>query len=169
MFCTYIRNIYVYDKTPIDKKLLASLGIDKNVIISSNWQEVYDNSNLFITCTVSSDRYINQPPRKGGIYLNVSLRDFEPDFLKNVDKIVVDSWEEICRENTDIEKAHLQFGLMKKDVLEIIDILDFNNISGLSEKVFMFNPMGMAIYDIAVAKYYHDLAKSNHMFIELEN
>lgn len=166
-FDSRVRNIYVYDKSPIDEKQLATL--DPRIIVCSSWEEVYDKSNLFITCTVSSQRYVNRVPKKGGIYLNVSLRDFEPDFLKKVDMNVVDNWEEICRENTDIEHAHLQFGLDKKDVLEITDIINPESISGLNQKVFMFNPMGMAIYDIAVAKYYHDLAKRRKNFVELEN
>ena len=166
-FADHVRNIYVYDINPIDKKLLESFGF--NIKVCSSWGEVYENSNLFITCTVSSVRYINREPKKGGIYLNVSLRDFEPAFLNKVDKNVVDSWEEICRENTDIENAHLQFGLAKKDVLEITDLVDFKSIAGLGEKVFMFNPMGMAIYDISVAKFYYDLAKETKTFIQLED
>lgn len=166
-FSDRIRNIYVYDINPIGKKLLETFGF--NIKVCSTWEEVYENSNLFITCTVSSGRYVNREPKKGGIYLNVSLRDFEPEFLKKVDRNIVDSWDEICRENTDIENAHKEFGLSKNDVLEITDIVDSKNISGLGQKVFMFNPMGMAIYDISVAKFYYDLAKKTNTFIELED
>lgn len=166
-FSHRIRNIYVYDINPIDKKLLESFGM--NIKFCSTWEEVYEHSNLFITCTVSSSRYVNLEPKKGGIYLNVSLRDFEPEFLRKVDRNVVDSWDEICRENTDIEHAHSKYGLAKEDVLEITDIVDSKAISGLDQKVFMFNPMGMAIYDISVAKFYYDLAKTTGNFIELED
>ena len=168
-FSSKIRNIYIYDKNPINKQEIATLGLNKNVIVCSDWQEVYDQSNLFITCTVSSARYVNRMPKKGGIYLNVSLRDFESEFLKSVDRILVDNWEEICRENTDIENAHLQYGLNKKDVLEITDITDSKKLSNLSQKAFMFNPMGMAIYDIAIAKNYYDLAKRTKNYIDLED
>lgn len=56
-----------------------------------------------------------------------------------------------------------------EDVLEITDLVDFKSISGLGEKVFMFNPMGMAIYDISVAKFYYDLAKETKTYIQLED
>lgn len=164
-----IHTVYIHDIRPIEKQILTKLSTKVNVVVCSSWQEVYYNSNLFITCTVSSQRYINLHPKKGVLYLNVSLRDFETGFLKNIDQIVVDNWEEICRENTDIENAHLQYGLTKKDVLEITDILDPQNISRLDQKTFMFNPMGMAVFDIALAQYYNDLAVRGNNFILLEN
>lgn len=164
-----IRNVYIYDILPIEKQILNKFNVNKNIIVCSSWEDVFEQSNLFITCTVSSRRYINLTPKAGGIYLNVSLRDFETDFLKKITRIAVDNWEEICRENTDIENAHLQYGLAQRDVLEMTDILDPKNISGLEQKTFMFNPMGMAIFDIAIAKYYDNLAVKNENYILLED
>lgn len=166
-FSDHVGKIFIYDKNPINKELLSRYN--QNIAVCDNWEEVYENTNLFITCTVSADRYVNKPPKKGGVYLNVSLRDFYPDFVTKTDRILVDSWDEICRENTDIEKAHLEFGLEKKDVGEITELLNPKFLSGLGKKSFMFNPMGMAIYDIAVAKYYYNLAKEKKQFVELED
>lgn len=168
-FGNQINKIYIYDINAIDRKLIDRLNVRNNIVVCNSWEDVYEHCNLFITCTVSAKRYINRKPKSGGIYLNVSLRDFETDFLKGTDKIVVDKWEEICRENTDIEYAHLKYGLARKDVLEITDLLNPASIAGLEKKSFMFNPMGMAIFDVAIAKYYHNLAVENNNYIFLED
>jgi len=169
-FSDKIRNVYIYDTNGI-KDTLADLPdyYRKMITVCRNWEDVYENANLFMTCTVSKERYVNRPPKKGAIYLNVSLRDFHTDFLKEIDINVVDNWDEICRESTDIEHAHLKFGLARNDVLEITDIFDKGHFESLPEKSFMFNPMGMAIYDVAVAKYYQDLAIKRNEFVELED
>jgi N-[(2S)-2-amino-2-carboxyethyl]-L-glutamate dehydrogenase len=164
-----IRNIYLYDIQGIEKMPELEAAFMPNVIqICSSWEEVFERSAMLITCTVSKQRYIDKTPKKGGVYLNVSLRDFDASFLTAVDVNMVDNWEEICRENTDIEKAHRESGLTRSDVLEITDILDSRNLEHLSDKSFMFNPMGMAIYDMAVAKYYHDRASALGRFVQLD-
>jgi len=67
-------------------------------------------------------------------------------------------WEKICRENTDIELMHLEHGLNEKDVFNIYD--DFETqLHDLDNKVVMFNPMGMAVFDIAISQYYFTKAK----------
>ena len=115
------------------------------ITICKSWEEVYEKCEVFITCTVASQRYVDRVPKKGGVYLNVSLRDFHVEFMKGIDLNIVDSWEEVCRENTDIEKANLQSGLKKSDVLEITDVLSDDKISGMENRSLMFNPMGMEI------------------------
>jgi N-[(2S)-2-amino-2-carboxyethyl]-L-glutamate dehydrogenase len=166
-FGDVISQFYLFDIKEIDPEKSASFG--KDVIIARSWEEVYDNCQIFITCTVSSHRYINREPRKGSLYLNISLRDFEAGFLKEVDLIIVDNWDEICRENTDIECAHNSFGLSKENVVTIADLEKGNSIfNKLSEKSVMFNPMGMAVFDMAIAKYYYDLAAEEGIGVSLD-
>jgi N-[(2S)-2-amino-2-carboxyethyl]-L-glutamate dehydrogenase len=167
-FGEMIDHFLVYDIAGVSKKTIDEYNDQENIVVCSDWEDVYTRSDVFITCTVSSHRYVNMVPKKGAVYLNVSLRDFHPGFLKNTDLIVVDNWEEICRENTDIERASLDFGLAKKDVLEIHEILNDTSLSSLSDRSFMFNPMGMAVYDIAVAKYFYNLAVVKNNYIELD-
>lgn len=155
LFKDTIDKVYVYDLRQVH-----SVDIDEKyrdmVVICSSWQEVYEKSRVFMTCTVSSAPYIDIPPRKGTLQLNISLRDYKAELIKYVDMMIVDDWEEICRENTDVEQMHLKYGLQKSGVLEIYDALYGGNWDNLDEKVVMFNPMGMAMYDIAVGRYYYD-------------
>jgi N-[(2S)-2-amino-2-carboxyethyl]-L-glutamate dehydrogenase len=164
-----LERVLIYDPNLVDREITGTYKIRDKIMNCSRWEDVYEESNLFITCTVSKERYVHATPKKGGIYLNISLRDFQPHFLEQVDVHVVDNWDEVCRENTDIEKAHLQFGLAKDNVLEMPDILDAGNLTSMAGKSFMFNPMGMAIFDISVAKYYYDLALSRNNFIGIED
>lgn len=152
-----IDRIYVYDLNKIDlEKLQAQSNIE--IIECNNWEEVFDQSKIFITCTVSGKRYIDKPAVTPSLHLNVSLRDYEAAFMQQVNLMVVDNWEEICRENTDIEYMHKNFGLVENNVFTIGDVLLNNLFSEADDKVIMFNPMGMAVYDISVARYYYELS-----------
>lgn len=164
LFSDNITSYHIYDK-----KEETMMNIDnKKVHVHSDWQSVFEESDIFITCTVSTDRYINLTPKAEGIYLNVSLRDFELSCMEKVSIIGVDNWEEICRQNTDIEQMFLAGQLTKEDVLEIDQILldsDFKN--KIKSKSFMFNPMGMAIYDMSVAKCFYQAALEQNIGVDL--
>jgi ornithine cyclodeaminase len=160
-----VGKVYLFDKREIDLNEIPEIYRDKIVIVS-NWNELVDKSDIVMTCTVSKERYINVPGRKGTLHLNVSLRDYCPEFMKTVDLNIVDDWEEICRENTDIEFMHLNHNLQKEDVFNIYD--DFHNqLTQLDDKVVMFNPMGMAVFDIAISQYYYSKAKELNIGTDL--
>lgn len=129
------------------------------ITVPGSWEAVYEHSDIFMTCTVSSERYINLPPRKGTLQLNVSLRDYVPEYRQYVDMMIVDDWEEVCRENTDIEVMHKEQGLLEKDTLSLSDLVCNHSFSGLAQDdVVMFNPMGMAVFDICIANYFYESA-----------
>ncbi|WP_341279717.1 2,3-diaminopropionate biosynthesis protein SbnB [Paenibacillus sp. FSL H8-0537] len=128
------------------------------------WQEVYQASDIFITCTVSKLGYIDQPPKNNALLLNISLRDFTPAIMDCTPSIFVDNWEEVCRAGTDIEVLHVKRGLHKEHVQTIEDIVCGQAFSTLPENhPIFFNPMGMAIFDIAVCTYYYQLALANEI------
>ena len=133
----------------------------KNKIhICSSWEEAYEDADVFITCTVSDAPYVNLKPKKSSFHLNVSLRDYQVDTFKYFkDRIIVDDWEEVCREKTDIELASLQRGLKEEDTDTIIDVVCNDLFKKYdTEKPIIFNPMGMAVFDIAIGEYYRKKA-----------
>lgn len=146
--------ITIYDLKEIDPDTIPE-HVRAMTHIANDWQTVYHNVDVFTTCTVSSKRYIDEEPQKGILLLNVSLRDFKPESVAKVNAIVVDDWLEVCRENTDIEQLHLHCGLRQADVLTIEDVICRNGMTAYpnDEPVF-FSPMGLAVFDIAVAGYY---------------
>jgi N-[(2S)-2-amino-2-carboxyethyl]-L-glutamate dehydrogenase len=162
-----LNTIKVFDLKGI-KETDIDANLKDNITIVESWQDAYADTDIFVTCTVSKDRYIDARPKKGSLLLNVSLRDFKTDILPDVDLMLVDDWNEICRENTDIEHMHKEKNLQEKDCHNISDSV-VNKIIQKSreDETIMFNPMGMAIFDMAIAKQYYDYACENKIGIEL--
>jgi ornithine cyclodeaminase len=168
MFGNKINRTYVYDLRKIEKDSLhAEYG--GKVVVCDNWQAAYTEADLVITCTVAQAPYITLKPKTGSFHLNVSLRDYTLEVFEHFkDAIVVDSWEEACRENTDIEKMHLEKGLQKADVKTIIDVVLHDAIRGYAPATSVFfNPMGMAVFDIALASFYYRKAFENRVGVQL--
>jgi N-[(2S)-2-amino-2-carboxyethyl]-L-glutamate dehydrogenase len=161
-----IYRIELYDLKSVDISNIDSKYKDK-IHICSSWEEAYCDANIIITCTVSEVPYINRKPKEGALLLNVSLRDFKTNIYEYVNSsIFVDDWDEVCRENTDIEVFHKVFGLQKENTKSIIDILCGDAFTEYdNEEVIMFNPMGMAVFDIAIGKYYLDKAKPTASYL----
>ncbi|WP_150271163.1 2,3-diaminopropionate biosynthesis protein SbnB [Paenibacillus tepidiphilus] len=140
----------------------------ERIEVAETWGEVYRHSDIFITCTVSNHRYIDIPPASGSLLLNVSLRDFKPEALAAVKAIVVDDWEEVCRENTDIEQLHLEQGLDRNGTQAITDVVCRSGLTAFAEdEPVFFCPMGMAVFDIATAVYYVKKAREAGIGTEL--
>lgn len=154
-----IARIFLYDIRDIDASTIDASIRDK-VTITDSWQDAYEDADIFITCTVSDAPYIDKPPKQGSLQLNVSLRDYKSGIYDYVaDTIIVDDWEEVCREKTDIEMIHIEKGLKEEDTRSIIDVVANNCLASYEPgAAVMFNPMGMAVFDIALGKYYIDRA-----------
>ncbi len=163
-----INKIFLYDLRGIDKETIDSPYKDK-IVITDSWQDAYTDTDIFITCTVSKAPYIDLPPKPASLQLNCSLRDYNVSILDHTKAIIVDDWEECCREKTDLEMMHLNRGLQEEDTKSIGDVVVNDCMADYpAEEVVMFNPMGMAIFDIATSKYYMDKAKELGIGQELE-
>ena len=85
------------------------------------------------------------------------------------DMIIVDDWEEVCREKTDIEMMHKKLGLNKEGTKSIVDVICNNCLAECDkDRTIMFNPMGMTVFDIAIGNYYYNLAEKNNIGTVLE-
>ena len=160
--------VLLYDLKEISPSTIPETIKDKVEVVNS-WEETYETADIFITCTVSKSSYIDKEPKEGSLHLNVSLRDYKTDvfdWFKNA--MIVDDWEEVCRENTDVEAFHLTNGLQKVDVKSIEDILGNYLASLPKSQPIMFNPMGMAVFDMAIANHYLDLSKKSNIGLLLE-
>ncbi len=159
-----IEQVLLYDIKDIDINIIDKEIKDK-VVIVDNWQKAYEVADVFITCTVSKVSYIDKKPKAGSLHLNVSLRDYKTDVFDWFKKaIVVDDWDEVCREKTDIEMMHLEKGLSKEQTLSICDVVENNCLeSTVNGNPILFNPMGMAVFDIAIANYYYHNSLNNNI------
>lgn len=169
LFGDRISKIYLYDLRGIDKDSIDYPDKDK-IVIANSWEEAYTDTDVFMTCTVSKAPYIDKPPKKGSLQLNVSLRDFKTSIFDSVkDSIIVDDWEEICREKTDIEMLHLEKGLKEEDTKSIIDVVVNQCMKDYpADQPVMFNPMGMAVFDMALGSFYLNEAIEKNIGVDLE-
>jgi len=167
LFGDKIKNIYSHSLRPVDKE---TLEISDKIIPVDTWEEAYKDADIFITCTVPTESYINLPPKKGSLHLNVSLRDYGTSIYEYAkDNIIVDSWENVCRSGTDLEKMHLEKGLKQENVKTLIDIVTKDCMKEYGENdVIMVNSMGMGSFDVATAAYYYKKASSMNLGKQLD-
>jgi N-[(2S)-2-amino-2-carboxyethyl]-L-glutamate dehydrogenase len=163
-------SFYIYDLKKPDLGNFSPEEQQKVTVVDS-WEEAYSDAGIFITTTCSKERYIDKKPKPGSLHLNVSLRDYKPgvyNWFKSY--MIVDDWDEVCRENTDIESFHIEKGLQKNDVITMKELLaaDCFDIDA-GEQAFMFNPMGMAIFDIAISEYYLNCGNAQNIGTLLED
>ncbi|MGG1517569.1 2,3-diaminopropionate biosynthesis protein SbnB [Paenibacillus oryzisoli] len=147
-----LERVCLYDVRGIDPATIPAevRGITD---IAADWRYAYRGANVVATCTVSPERYIDEAPSEGALLLNVSLRDYLPASVVGVTAVVVDDWREVCRENTDIELLHRASGLQEQDVSTLADVALRGRMRELAGPVF-FNPMGLGVFDIAIAGFY---------------
>ena len=163
-----IDTIYLYDLRKIKADSVTGPCKDRT-IIAENWQEAYRNADIFITCTVSAGPYVDGKPRPGSLQLNCSLRDYKVSIMDYTKAIIVDDWDEVCRENTDIENMHNERGLAKEDTRSLVEVVCNAAVAEYpQDEAVMFNPMGMAVFDVAMGRYYLDIAKEKSIGLELE-
>lgn len=154
LFEDFISGILLYDLRGIDERAYKDSLLASRTRAASSWQEVLTEANVIITCTAASQRYIDIPPAKGSLLLDVSLRDYKLEALTYIQTIIVDDWQEVCRENTEIEMLHQQRGLKKEDTLTLNEVLHHGALNNMRpNETILFCPMGMAVFDIAVANY----------------
>ncbi|SFE66748.1 ornithine cyclodeaminase [Paenibacillus algorifonticola] len=145
-------------------------GLRQRTKVADSWQQLYSRCNVIITCTVSDRRYIDLPPLPGSLLLDVSLRDYTSSALSSISAIIVDDWDEVCRENTDIELLHKERGLTKADTRSLADVVCRGVLAGYDPaEPVLFCPMGMAVFDIATASYWVRKARELGIGLEIGN
>lgn len=165
-----LQQVNIYDLKGVNRDLISDTSLLDKVNIVDSYEEAYDDADIFITCTVSNTGYIEREPKFGNLILNVSLRDFKSDFLNYNPLIIVDNWDEVCRENTDIERMSIDRGLKKEQTYSICDVIIREIIKDIPDsQSIMFNPMGMAVFDIAMAQFYFNESINKDVGIELED
>ena len=145
----------IFDMNP---KVFEKHTFDENTKRANSLEDAMSDADVVIAATNALEPYISNRPKDGSLVLNVSLRDFVPDYLDFVSGgIIVDDWDEVNREGTNIESFSKQKNLKKEDVLEIKDLLTGKFIFQEGQN-YMFCPMGMAVFDMLVADYYNQRA-----------
>jgi len=168
LFGDRVESASLFDLRGIDPGTIDESWRGRAKIVSS-WQEAYRSSDIVLTCTAASERYIDEPPVPGALLLNVSLRDYEPSCVQDA-QAVVDDWREVCRENTDVERLHLAGALREDEALTLSEAVFRQSLHSLPEsRTVFFNPMGMAVFDLAIAEHYRKEAERLGAGIRLDD
>ncbi|UHA73686.1 2,3-diaminopropionate biosynthesis protein SbnB [Paenibacillus sp. 481] len=171
LFSDRVARIRVYDKRPVelhqlfDHELRTAVAIE----VCETWQEAYEDADLVFTCTASSERYIDVPSKQGSILMHISLRDYKLEALDGISTYIVDSWDEVCRADTEIERLHVERGLRQEQTVTYSDVLcgaAEHQIS--SQGRILFTPMGLAVFDVAIAAWYGSQAEQRNIGVNLD-
>jgi ornithine cyclodeaminase len=160
-----VRHFDIRDTGPAPESKLRIPKVEK----CSSWEEAYLQADIFITCTTTPQRYIDKRPKAPSLHLNVSLRDYCASTRQYMDLIAVDDWDEVNRENTDIELMSNSGLLRRSDAVSLEQIVcddSFRNLG--ADSVAMFNPMGLAIFDLVTCRYIYSEALKAGLAVELE-
>jgi 2,3-diaminopropionate biosynthesis protein SbnB len=164
-----LSELRIFDIRPVNLSAVPPAIKDK-VVLTDSYEKAFSGADIFIAATMSAEPYIGLEPHPGSLHLNISLRDYQAEFMNDVDIMIVDDWKEVCRENTDIERMYLHEGLREDDTFNLVDLFagDREVTFGPSD-VVMFNPMGMAIFDIAIGYHFFQKATERKIGIQLED
>ena len=114
--------------------------------------EVFENAKLVCFATTAGVPYISEIPAcdKNTTILNISLRDFSPEFVEQCDNIV-DDLDHVCRERTSIHLTEQKLNTRSFVRGTLADVVSKKIEKRVSDKRVLFSPFGLGILDLALA------------------
>lgn len=131
---------------------LAELGFAGRVCESP--EDAVRGAEVVVPCTVADTPYIPFEWLSAGVFVsNISIMDVDPEVFVQVDKLVVDDWDQCNRERKTINQLVLDGKLAREDLhAELGDIVRGERPGRTDpDERILLNPMGMAIEDVACA------------------
>ncbi len=170
-----ITNLYLFDRErAAAERLQAELARSgKLVHVCDSAEEAVRAAEVVVPCTVADAPYIPFSWLAPGVFVsNISLMDVEPDAYVEVDKLVVDDWDQCNREGKTLHTL-VEEGRFSRERLhaELGDVVR-GAVPGResADERIMLSPMGMAVEDVACAAavYRHALAQGAGTWLTLE-
>ena len=124
------------------------------ITVEEDPESCVSGANIVIAATTGSKGYIRHEwIQKGSLTIPMSLDDCEPDVLLSADKVVVDDFEQGCREEKLLHRL-VQEGKFSREKVyatlgEIVGGMKAGRES--AEEDIYVNAMGMGVEDIAAA------------------
>ena len=131
---------------------IARAGL--TVTVCGSAEEAVRGAEVVVPCTVADTPYIRFEWLAPGAFVsNISIMDVEPEAFVQVDKLVVDDWDQCNREKKTINRLVLEGRLSREDLhAELGDVVRGARPGRESpDERILLNPMGMAIEDVACA------------------
>lgn len=127
---------------------------------------------VVVACTVTDQPYLQfEWLQKGTFLSNISLMDVHKEVFLQVDKVVVDDWDQCNREKKIINQLVLEARFSREQLhAELGEILSGQRPGReTDDEIILLNPIGIAIEDIACAQsiYRGALAKQIGTWLQL--
>lgn len=151
-----IRTVLLHDRTPAAaERLAAEIGaLGVKAIVCATAEEAVRGAEVVVPCTVADTPYISFDWLAPGTFVsNISIMDVDPDVFVQVDKLVVDDWDQCNREKKTINQLVLGGRLSREDLYAELGEIALGTKPGRTDpdERILLNPMGMAIEDVACA------------------
>jgi N-[(2S)-2-amino-2-carboxyethyl]-L-glutamate dehydrogenase len=161
-----IEDIYIFDLNFHASELFSRQFSDNfshiNFHQMASAKEAVAKGEVVVTCTVTDSPYIEFEWIKPGAFIsNVSIMDLHKEVFERADKVVVDDWEQCNREKKIINQLVLEGRFSKEQLHAELGELVTGKKTGRENKaeIIVLNAMGMAVDDIACARYFYALAQ----------
>jgi ornithine cyclodeaminase/alanine dehydrogenase-like protein (mu-crystallin family) len=136
-------------------------GLNIAVEAVSSFDEALITADISIATTTACDPWVTPECfKEGSLFLNVSLMDPTFDMVGLADKIVVDDWEQCIHSDRVLARMHRAGQVDRASIHAEFGEIISGKLPGresADERIF-FNPFGLAIEDLAVAKMVYDRA-----------
>jgi len=148
--------ILIYDKV-FEKGLEAAKEspYSPRVTAVKSLDEIIDKCDVIVTATSSNTPYFKEKyVKKGKLYVQLGVTEFEEAAVLKMDKIVVDNWEQIKGyERGTLGKLYKKNMVRDENITEIVEIISGKKIGRTnSNETIFFDTFGMACEDIAIAQ-----------------
>lgn len=145
--------------------LLSSTSLPP-VRVFSDVQTCVRDADVIVTATTGSHDYLeNEWLSKERLVVALSLDDCKPDVLLSSDTVVVDDFDQCCREEKLLHRLVQEGRFRREQIAATLGEIIAGAKPGrtqASESIYM-NPMGMAIEDVAVAQAIFRRALQEHV------
>ena len=149
-----LADVFVFDKSEERAKDFTERFKEEkfNMTVVGSVNEVFENAKLVCFATTAGVPYISEIPAcdKNTTILNISLRDFSPEFVEQCDNIV-DDLDHVCRERTSIHLTEQKLNTRSFVRGTLADVVSKKIEKRVSDKRVLFSPFGLGILDLALA------------------
>lgn len=167
-----IEKIYLYDKSQERAKHFVEKfsTVNKEFILVNSLDEVMKKTKLISFATTAGVPYIDQIANctYDNTILNISLRDFSPNVIKNAYNIV-DDLDHVCREKTSIHLTQQEMNNTDFVAGSITDVIQGKIPPRDEEKPVIFSPFGLGILDLSLGNYVKDESDKKGLGINIKN
>ncbi len=167
-----LEEVYIFDKSNEHANKFASRFSNEkfDVIVKRDLKEIFKNVKLVCFATTAGVPYFSEISwcDQDMTILNISLRDFVPEFVVQCDNIV-DDIDHVCREKTSVHITEQMFNTRSFVRGTLADVIKKKIAKRITGKPVLFSPFGLGVLDLALANVVKEEADRNNLGIMIKD